>query len=76
MVKTYITNTVLIDSKYRLAHILRGPSKIVPPRDDGVKDSDIWAVEFEPAIDEGKLDYKCVTILLIFELINVIFSFI
>ncbi|KAH8556826.1 WD40-repeat-containing domain protein [Umbelopsis sp. PMI_123] len=42
----------IFDSNYRLTHILRGPSKILFPNRDGTKDTDIWAVEFEPGIDK------------------------
>ncbi|KAJ2963075.1 hypothetical protein NQZ79_g1842 [Umbelopsis isabellina] len=43
----------LLDSNYRLVHILRGPSKLSQVQKDGSRDTDIWAAEFEPAIDNG-----------------------
>jgi hypothetical protein len=44
----------LLDSNYRLVHILRGPSKLAQVQKDGSRDTDIWAAEFEPAIDNGE----------------------
>ncbi|KAG2179995.1 hypothetical protein INT43_003782 [Umbelopsis isabellina] len=43
----------LLDSNYRLVHILRGPSKLSQAQKDGSRDTDIWAAEFEPAIDNA-----------------------
>ncbi|CAM0139582.1 hypothetical protein VKS41_004600 [Umbelopsis sp. WA50703] len=43
----------LLDSNYRLVHILRGPSKLAQVQKDGSRDTDIWAAEFEPAIDNA-----------------------
>jgi hypothetical protein len=42
------------DSNFRLVHILRGPSKLAQVQKGGSRDTNIWAAEIEPAIDNGK----------------------